>query len=105
MLEIVRKQRLLNGSIVADGMHVRARAALLLHWLLEAHGDVRVNDRGLFRLNLSVEVMTLKAGVTRATTSRELSHLVATGLVRRDGRVFVVQDVHALIARVENLLP
>ena len=108
MLEIVRrlvrKQRLLNASILADGLPARARATLLLYRLLEAHGEVRADHRGFFRLNLSVEEMALMAGVTRVTMSRELSHLVEAGLVHREGRVFVVQDVPALVARAEQLL-
>ena len=110
MLEIVRrlvrKQRLLNASIVADGLPARARATLLLYRLLEAHGEVRgTPHQGFFRLNLSVEEMALMAGMTRVTMSRELSHLVETGLVRREGRTFVVPDVRALIAQAEKLLP
>lgn len=111
MLEIVRrlvrKQRLLNASIVADGLPARARATLLLYRLLEAHGEVHGTQqhRGVFRLNLSVEEMALMAGVTRVTMSRELSHLVETGLVRREGRAFVVPDVRALIAQAQKFLP
>jgi CRP/FNR family cyclic AMP-dependent transcriptional regulator len=109
MLEIVRrlvrKQRLLNASIVADGLPARARATLLLYHLLEAHGEVHGNQHGSFRLNLSVEELALMAGVTRVTMSRELAHLVTAGLVQREGRAFVVRDVRALVASAENLLP
>jgi CRP/FNR family cyclic AMP-dependent transcriptional regulator len=101
---LARKQRLLKMHVLADGLHAQGRVTVLLHQLVEAHGDVRPDASARFRLRLSIDELALMIGVTRATMSREISHLVTTGLVVKEGREIVVRDVAELQHRARHFL-
>jgi CRP/FNR family cyclic AMP-dependent transcriptional regulator len=108
LVEVVRrvahKQRVLHLHVCLDGLPARERVALLLGHLVEAYGDgalgAAVTSTRL-RVRPPVDELALMIGLTRVTMSRELSRLVADGVLVKDGRRIVVRDLATLRRRVD----
>jgi CRP/FNR family cyclic AMP-dependent transcriptional regulator len=109
LVEIVRrvahKQRVLHLHVCLDGLPARERVVLLLGHLVEAYGDGTVGAitgrTARLRVRPPVDELALMIGLTRVTTSRELSRLVAEGVLVKDGRSIVVRDLPTLLRRVD----
>jgi CRP/FNR family transcriptional regulator, cyclic AMP receptor protein len=108
LVEVVRrvahKQRVLHLHVFLDGLPARERVTLLLGHLVEAYGaPAGPGSPGAAGLSVrpAVDELALMIGLTRVTTSRELSRLVAEGLLVKDGRRFVVRDLAGLRRRVD----
>ncbi|WP_285650422.1 Crp/Fnr family transcriptional regulator [Actinomycetospora sp. NBRC 106375] len=111
LVEVVRrvahKQRVLHLHVFLDGLPARERVTVLLGHLVEAYGEGALGTAGTggisARLSVrpAVDELALMIGLTRVTTSRELSRLVAEGVLVKDGRSIVVRDLAALRRRVD----
>lgn len=104
LLEITRriayKQRVLQLHILIDGLPARERVTLLLGHLVEAYGEVSLDTSTRLSIRPAIDELALMVGLTRVTMSRELSRLVAEGVLVKDGRTIVVRDLPALRRRV-----
>lgn len=104
LLEITRriayKQRVLQLHIMIDGLPARERVTLLLGHLVEAYGEVALDTSTRLSIRPAIDELALMVGLTRVTMSRELSRLVAEGVLVKDGRTIVVRDLPALRRRV-----
>lgn len=107
LLEIMRrisyKQRVLHLHVMIDGLPARERVTLLLGHLVEAYGETTLDTADVTaRLSIrpGVDELALMVGLTRVTMSREISRLVAEGVLIKDGRNIVVRDLPALRRRV-----
>jgi CRP/FNR family cyclic AMP-dependent transcriptional regulator len=113
LVEVVRrvahKQRVLHLHVFLDGLPARERVTLLLGHLIEAYGAPAAAgpagppDAAGLSVRPAVDELALMIGLTRVTTSRELSRLVAEGLLVKHGRRFVVRDLAGLRRRVDAL--
>jgi CRP-like cAMP-binding protein len=54
------------------------------------------------RVQHSIDELALMIGLTRVTTSREISQLVSEGVVVKEGREIVVRDVAGLRSRARE---
>jgi CRP-like cAMP-binding protein len=104
LLEVTRriayKQRVMQLHVLIDGLPARERVTLLLGHLVEAYGEVTLDTSARLSIRPAVDELALMVGLTRVTMSRELSRLVAEGVLIKDGRAIVVQDLPALRRRV-----
>lgn len=104
MLEMMRrigyKQRVLHLHVMIDGLPARERVTLLLGHLVEAYGEVALDTSTRLSIRPAVDELALMVGLTRVTMSRELSRLVAEGVLVKDGRTIVVRDLPGLRRRV-----
>lgn len=105
LVEVVRrvahKQRVLHLHVCLDGLPARERVALLLGHLVEAYGEGALGASARLSVRPPVDELALMVGLTRVTTSRELSRLVAEGVLQKDGRDIVVRDLPSLRRRVD----
>lgn len=108
LVEVVRrvahKQRVLHLHVCLDGLPARERVALLLGHLVEAYGEGALGaptTQARLSVRPPVDELALMVGLTRVTISRELSRLVAEGVLRKDGRDIVVRDLPSLRRRVD----
>ena len=108
LLELTRriayKQRVMQLHVLIEGLPARERVVLLLGHLVEAYGEVALDTTTRLSIRPAVDELGLLVGLTRVTMSRELSRLVAEGLVGKDGRTIVVRDVPDLRRRVHAVL-
>lgn len=108
MLEVARriahKQRVLSMQVAADGLSAAGRVVVLLAHLAEAYGQERGGASVRLRVRLAVDELAQLVGMTRVTMSRELSRLVAEGLVAKEGRGIVLRDVDEVRRRAAALL-
>ncbi|MEQ3554053.1 Crp/Fnr family transcriptional regulator [Pseudonocardia nematodicida] len=108
LLEITRriayKQRVMQLHVLIEGLPARERVILLLGQLVEAYGEVALDTTTRLSIRPAVDELALLVGLTRVTMSRELSRLVAEGLVQKEGRSIVVRDLPALRRRVHAVL-
>ena len=106
MLEVARrlahKQRVLGLHILNDGLPARARVAVLLMQLAGAYGEARSESDVVVSARHRLDELALLVGVTRVTFSRELSRLIADGIVRKRGRDLVIADVSGLEMIVQS---
>jgi CRP/FNR family transcriptional regulator, cyclic AMP receptor protein len=106
LLEIARrlsrKQRLLSMHIMTDGLPARGRVVVVLDQLLDAYGSVAPDASARLRVQHSIDELALMIGLTRVTTSREISQLVSEGVVVKEGREIVVRDVAGLRSRARE---
>lgn len=104
LLEVTRriayKQRVLQLHVMIDGLPARERVTLLLGHLVEAYGEVALDTSARLSIRPAIDELALMVGLTRVTMSRELSRLVAEGVLIKDGRAIVVRDLPALRRRV-----
>ncbi len=104
LLEITRriayKQRVMQLHVVIDGLPASERVTLLLGHLVEAYGEVTLDTSARLSIRPAVDELALMVGLTRVTMSRELSRLVAEGVLLKEGRAIVVRDLPALRRRV-----
>ncbi len=104
LLEVTRriayKQRVLQLHVIIDGLPARERVTLLLGHLVEAYGEVTLDTSARLSIRPPIDELALMVGLTRVTMSRELSRLVAEGVLGKDGRAIVVRDLPALRRRV-----
>ena len=104
LLEVTRriayKQRVLQLHLMIDGLPARERVTLLLGHLVEAYGEVSLDTSTRLSIRPPIDELALMVGLTRVTMSRELSKLVAEGVLLKDGRAIVVRDLPALRRRV-----
>lgn len=104
LLEVTRriayKQRVLQLHVMIDGLPARERVTLLLGHLVEAYGEVTLDTSARLSIRPAIDELALMVGLTRVTMSRELSRLVAEGVLVKDGRAIVVRDLPALRRRV-----
>ncbi|MET0189269.1 Crp/Fnr family transcriptional regulator [Pseudonocardia sediminis] len=104
LLEITRriayKQRVLQLHVMIDGLPARERVTLLLGHLVEAYGEVSLDTSTRLSIRPAIDELALMVGLTRVTMSRELSKLVAEGVLLKDGRAIVVRDLPGLRRRV-----
>lgn len=100
LLEIARrvahKQHVLHLHLAMDALPARDRMILLLSHLADAHGTPGPDGTVRLRLHLGVDEMAAIVGLTRVTASRELSRLVAEGVLLKQRRDVVVRDRPAL---------
>jgi len=105
LVEVVRrvshKQRVLHLHVFLDGLPARERVVLLLGHLVEAYGDGALGTSARLSVRPPVDELALMVGLTRVTTSREISRLVAEGVLVKDGRHIVVRDLPTLRRRVD----
>ncbi|MEJ2861378.1 Crp/Fnr family transcriptional regulator [Actinomycetospora flava] len=105
LVEVIRrvahKQRVLHLHVYLDGLPARERVALLLGHLVEAYGEDALGASARLSVRPPVDELALMVGLTRVTTSRELSRLVAEGVLQKDGRNIVVRDLPSLRRRVD----
>lgn len=105
LVEVVRrvahKQRVLHLHVCLDGLPARERVALLLGHLVAAYGSGALGTSARLTVRTPVDELALMVGLTRVTTSRELSRLVAEGVLQKDGRDIVVRDLPSLRRRVD----
>ncbi|MEJ2884933.1 Crp/Fnr family transcriptional regulator [Actinomycetospora aeridis] len=105
LVEVVRrvahKQRVLHLHVCLDGLPARDRVVLLLGHLVAAYGEGAPGASARLRVRPPVDELALMVGLTRVTTSRELSRLVAEGVLSKDGRSIVVRDLPSLRRRVD----
>lgn len=96
LLEVARrvahKQHLLHLHLALDALPARDRIAVVLSHLADAHGDPGPDGLVRLRLHLGVDDLAALVGLTRVTASRELSRLVAEGVLAKHGRHLVVRD-------------
>ncbi|ALE74443.1 transcriptional regulator, Crp/Fnr family [Pseudonocardia sp. Ae168_Ps1] len=108
LLEITRriayKQRVMQLHVLIEGLPARERVILLLGHLVEAYGEVALDTVTRLSIRPAVDELALLVGLTRVTMSRELSRLVAEGLVEKEGRSIVVRDLPDLRRRVHAVL-
>ncbi|GAA1091751.1 Crp/Fnr family transcriptional regulator [Pseudonocardia alni] len=108
LLEITRriayKQRVMQLHVLIEGLPARERIILLLGHLVEAYGEIALDEVARLSIRPAVDELGLLVGLTRVTTSRELSRLVAEGLLEKEGRGFVVRDLPDLRRRVHAVL-
>lgn len=108
LLEIARriayKQRVMQLHVLIEGLPARERVILLLGHLVEAYGEVALDTTTRLSIRPAVDELALLVGLTRVTMSRELSRLVAEGLVQKEGRSIVVRDLPDLRRRVHAVL-
>ncbi|MBP2370011.1 Crp/Fnr family transcriptional regulator [Pseudonocardia parietis] len=108
LLEIARriayKQRVMQLHVLIEGLPARERVILLLGHLVEAYGEVALDTVTRLSIRPAVDELALLVGLTRVTMSRELSRLVAEGLVQKEGRGIVVRDLPDLRRRVHAVL-
>lgn len=104
MLEMARrlahKQRVLGLHIASDGLPARVRVALLLLHLTEAYGESLGRDQVRLLVRHRIDDLALIIGVTRVTMSRELSRLIAEGIVTKAGRDIHIERLQVLEAMV-----
>jgi CRP-like cAMP-binding protein len=103
MRRIAHKQRVAHLHVMIDGLPARERVILLLGHLAEAYGEMTLGPSDIttrLRIRPAVDELALMVGLTRVTMSRELSRLVTEGVLVKDGRTIVVQDLPALRQRV-----
>ncbi|GAA4873796.1 Crp/Fnr family transcriptional regulator [Actinomycetospora straminea] len=98
---VARKQRVLHLHVFLDGLPARERVVLLLGHLVEAYGDGALGTSARLSVRPPVDELALMVGLTRVTTSREISRLVAEGVLQKDGRSIVVRDLPSLRRRVD----
>ncbi|MEJ2868090.1 Crp/Fnr family transcriptional regulator [Actinomycetospora sp. OC33-EN08] len=100
LLEVARrvahKQHVLHLHLALDALSARERVVLLLTHLADAHGEPGPDGMLRLRLQLGVDDLAAIVGLTRVTASRELSRLVAEGVLLKQRRSFVVRDRPAL---------
>ena len=100
LLEVARrvahKQHVLHLHLALDALPARERMVLLLTHLADAHGEPGPDGLVRLRLHLGVDDLAAIVGLTRVTASRELSRLVAEGVLLKQRRSFVVRDRPAL---------
>jgi CRP/FNR family transcriptional regulator, cyclic AMP receptor protein len=100
LLEVARrvahKQRVLHLHLALDALPARERMVLLFSHLADAHGEPGPDGLVRFGLHLGVDDLAALVGLTRVTASRELSRLVAEGVLLKHGRSVVVRDRPAL---------
>ncbi|MDL5156497.1 Crp/Fnr family transcriptional regulator [Actinomycetospora termitidis] len=100
LLEVARrvahKQHVLHLHLALDALPARERMVLLLSHLVDAHGEPGPDGLVRLRLQLAVDDLAAIVGLTRVTASRELSRLVAEGVLLKQRRSFVVRDRPAL---------
>ena len=105
LVEVVRrvahKLRVLHLHVCLDGLCARERVVLLLGHLVAAYGDGALGTSARLSVRPPVDELALMVGLTRVTTSRELSRLVAEGVLVKDGRRLVVRDLPTLRRRVD----
>jgi CRP-like cAMP-binding protein len=105
LVEVVRrvahKQRVLHLHVFLDGLPARERVTLLLRHLVEAFGDGALGASARLTVRPPVDELALMIGLTRVTMSRELSRLVAEGVLVKDGRSIVVRDLPTLRRRID----
>jgi CRP/FNR family transcriptional regulator, cyclic AMP receptor protein len=105
LVEVVRrvahKQRVLHLHVFLDGLPARERVTLLLGHLVEAYGDGALGTSARLSVRPPVDELALMVGLTRVPLSRELSRLVAEGVLAKDGRSIVVRDLPTLRRRVD----
>lgn len=105
MLEVARrlahKQRVLSLHILTDGLPARVRVAVLMTHLAGAYGHETREANVVVTARHRLDELALLVGVTRVTFSRELSRLIADGIVRKRGRDLVIADVSRLEAIVQ----
>jgi len=108
LLEITRriayKQRVMQLHVLIEGLPARERVILLLGHLVEAYGEVALDTTTRLSIRPAVDELALLVGLTRVTMSRELSRLVAEGLVGKEGRGIIVRDLPDLRRRVHAVL-
>nr|WP_255426404.1 Crp/Fnr family transcriptional regulator [Pseudonocardia sp. C8] len=108
LLELTRriayKQRVMQLHVLIEGLPARERVILLLGHLVEAYGEVALDTTTRLSIRPAVDELALLVGLTRVTMSRELSRLVAEGLVEKEGRAIVVRDLPDLRRRVHAVL-
>lgn len=108
LLELTRriayKQRVMQLHVLIEGLPARERVILLLGHLVEAYGEVALDTTTRLSIRPAVDELGLLVGLTRVTMSRELSRLVAEGLVGKEGRAIVVRDLPDLRRRVHAVL-
>lgn len=90
--------------VLIEGLPARERIILLLGHLVEAYGEIALDEVARLSIRPAVDELGLLVGLTRVTTSRELSRLVAEGLLEKEGRGFVVRDLPDLRRRVHAVL-
>lgn len=100
LLEVARrvahKQHVLHLHLALDALPARDRMVLLTSHLADAHGEPGPDGLVRLRLQLGVDDLAALVGLTRVTASRELSRLVAEGVLLKQRRSFVVRDRPAL---------
>lgn len=105
LVELVRrvahKQRVLHLHVCLDGLPARERLVLLLGHLVAAYGGGALGRSARLSVRPPVDELALMIGLTRVTTSRELSRLVAEGVLQKEGRDIVVRDLPSLRRRVD----
>lgn len=82
---IAHKQRVLHLHVVLDGLPARERVVLLLGHLVAAYGEVSLDASARLSIRPAVDELALMIGLTRVTMSRELSRLVAEGVLAKEG--------------------
>lgn len=97
---IAYKQRIMQLHVLIEGLPARERVTLLLGHLVEAYGEVTLDTSARLSIRPAVDELALMVGLTRVTMSRELSRLVAEGVLLKEGRAIVVRDLPALRRRV-----
>lgn len=100
LLEVARrvahKQHVLHLHLALDALPARERMVRLLSHLADAHGTSGPDGTVRLGLQLGVDDLAAMVGLTRVTASRELSRLVAEGVLYRQRRDLVVRDRDAL---------
>ena len=101
---LVRKQRILAQHIATEGICARDRATVLINDMVDAYGDKIPGSAGIrLHLGSSIEDLASMVGLTRVTMSRELSDMVRSGILAKDGLDIIVLEPSALAAAASRV--